>query len=90
MSIEHKTRGELSPNTLSSIKQALEEDVGSGDITTDPIISEGAQASGHIVAKQSGVVAGLTVAEAVFRLIDQNMAFSAKVAEGARVERGTS
>lgn len=81
--------GELAPAILGSIKQALEEDIGSGDVTTDPIVSPDARASGEIIAKQSGVVAGLAIAEAVFRLLDHDVRFNARVTEGSRVEGGT-
>lgn len=89
MNIQAIVSGELPPAILASIKQALEEDIGSGDVTTDPIVSPDAQASGEIIAKQSGVVAGLAIAEAVFRLLDHDVRFNAKVTEGSQVERGT-
>ena len=88
MSIEPTVAREFPPAILSSIKQALEEDIGSGDVTTDPIVSPNAQTSGAIIAKQSGVVAGLAVAEAVFRMLDHEVRFSANVPEGSRVETG--
>jgi nicotinate-nucleotide pyrophosphorylase (carboxylating) len=89
MNIQAIVSGELPPAILASIKQALEEDIGSGDVTTDPIVSPDAQASGEIIAKQSGVVAGLAIAEAVFRLLDHDVRFNAKVTEGSQVARGT-
>ncbi len=42
---------------------ALKEDIGSGDITSRAIISAGIEASGRIVAKGRGAIAGLEVAE---------------------------
>src|SRR6266550_1570282 len=89
MNIESTAPAKLPPDILHSIKQALEEDIGSGDATTNPIVLPSAKTSGHIVAKQSGVVAGLGVAEAAFRLLDQDLRFTANVTEGSRVERGT-
>jgi nicotinate-nucleotide pyrophosphorylase (carboxylating) len=89
MSLEQTVARELPPAVLTSIKQALEEDIGSGDVTTDPIVSPNAQTSGEIIAKQSGVVAGLTIAEAVFRVLDQHVRFNANVPEGSQVEKGT-
>jgi nicotinate-nucleotide pyrophosphorylase (carboxylating) len=88
MNIELKPSGELQPAILASIKKALAEDIGSGDVTTDPIVSPDAQVSGQIVAKQSGVVVGLAVAEAVFRLLDQDVRFTANASDGSLVERG--
>jgi nicotinate-nucleotide pyrophosphorylase (carboxylating) len=89
MNIDEIVSGDLPPAILDSIKQALEEDIGSGDVTTDPIVSPDARASGKIIAKQSGVVAGLAIAEGVFRLLDHKMSFNAKVTEGSKVEQGT-
>ena len=70
------------------IKSALEEDIGSGDVTTDSIVPAGASLHGRIVAKQQGVVAGLSVAKEVFRELSADVTFNAKVDEGAQVERG--
>ena len=71
------------------IRQALEEDIGPGDVTTNSIVSPGSETAGQIVAKQTGIVAGLDVAAAVFHLLDENIRFTAHVGEGSRVEKGT-
>lgn len=70
------------------IKRALEEDIGTGDVTTDTIVPAGASLRGRIIAKQDGIVAGLTVANEVFRALDRNVVFDAKVEEGSRVAKG--
>lgn len=49
------------------VEEALEEDIGSGDITTDKIIPADTEAAGYIIAKEPGVIAGLPVAELVFK-----------------------
>lgn len=72
-----------------SIRRAFEEDIGSGDVTTDSIVPANASLRGRIIAKQTGVVAGLNVAEAVFRALDQRITFSPQVSDGARVETRT-
>lgn len=71
---------------LACIERALDEDVGPGDATTNRIIAPDTVMSGHIIAKQSGVVAGLEVAWAVFRRVDERVSFNARVADGAWVE----
>jgi nicotinate-nucleotide pyrophosphorylase (carboxylating) len=48
----------------------LEEDIGSGDITTNSVIPAHTMAKGIILAKSHGIVAGLDVAEEVFRILD--------------------
>ena len=74
----------------TSIKRALEEDIGSGDATTDSIVPPGAVLNGRIVAKQAGVIAGLEVAEAVFHEIDDHVSFKALVEDGAMVSNRTT
>lgn len=75
----------LDPRILSSIHQALEEDIGPGDATSDSIIPPEAQMSGQIIAKQEGVIAGLDVAQAAYALYDPQVYFEAQVEEGVRV-----
>ena len=79
----------MPPLDLSNcINRALEEDIGSGDVTTDSIVPAGASLRGRIIAKQHGIVAGLAVANAVFRFINPEIIFERKVDEGTQVERG--
>lgn len=70
------------------IREALREDVGSGDITTKTIVKAEARAKGEIRAKESGVIAGLSVAKEVFRQVDRRIKFIPKVKDGARVKKG--
>ena len=84
-----KITQEWSIDINTHIRRALEEDIGPGDVTTDSIISPGSETEGQIVAKQTGIVAGLDVAASVFHLLDENIRFTAHVGEGSRVETGT-
>ena len=52
------------------VKQALAEDIGSGDITTDAIVEPGRRARGVFMAKSPLTLAGLDVAIEVFRQRD--------------------
>lgn len=79
----------LPAEVSQSIRRALEEDIGTGDVTTDSIVRAGASLRGRIIAKQTGVVAGLEVAEAVWRELDQRLTFIPTVADGAKVESST-
>jgi len=79
----------LDAGTLDLVRRALAEDVGAGDVTTDATVAAGAVGRAAIVAKAAGVIAGLDVAEAVFRELDGDIVFGARVAEGARVAAGT-
>ncbi len=75
----------LSPEIIACIRRALAEDIGSGDATTDSIVPADAISRGQIIAKQAGVVAGLDVAAAVFRLVDERVRLVSHVIEGAAV-----
>jgi nicotinate-nucleotide pyrophosphorylase (carboxylating) len=68
------------------IGQALAEDVGSGDLTTDAIVPVGTRWRARLLLQQPGVVSGVPVAEAVFRALDSDVSVRALVAEGALVE----
>ena len=52
------------------VRRALEEDLALGpDVTTDSTVPAGAQATGDVVPRASGVLAGVPVAAAVFDLV---------------------
>jgi len=71
------------------IALALQEDLGSpGDITSNFTLSDDATASAKIVAKESGVIAGIPVASRVFRKVDEHIRFDAQVGDGAKVRAG--
>jgi nicotinate-nucleotide pyrophosphorylase (carboxylating) len=68
---------------------ALEEDLGgAGDITTDAIIPPDARGEASIVARKAGVVAGLDLAEAAFKVLDPDVRFTRVVADGGKVAAG--
>jgi nicotinate-nucleotide pyrophosphorylase (carboxylating) len=79
----------LYAEVLQNIRLALEEDIRSGDVTTDSIVPSDASLRGRIIAKQGGVVAGLQVAEGVWRELNAAVVFTQKVSEGAKVENKT-
>jgi nicotinate-nucleotide pyrophosphorylase (carboxylating) len=67
----------------------LLEDVGrEGDLTTDAIVAPDRTATAQIVARRSGIVAGLPFAFLAFSMLDERATTSARVAEGERLEAG--
>lgn len=65
------------------------EDIGhGGDLTTDAIVDAKRRATARIVARQSGIVAGLPFALIAFRLLDDGVEVTTHVADGERVEAG--
>ena len=77
------------PQISDCIRRALAEDIGSGDVTTNSIVPASASLRGRIIAKQNGIVAGLSIAEAVFKELDPRISFSPQVADGSSVENKT-
>lgn len=69
-------------------RRVLAEDVGRGDLTTEATIPAGTRASGRIIAKAEGVVAGLPMAALVFRLMDPEVRFTLVAQDGDHVSRG--
>lgn len=70
------------------IDLALKDDVGEGDITTDNIVPSELRRKAKMVAKSDGVVAGLPVAEMVFRKLDQNLTWNELTPDGSKVKKG--
>jgi nicotinate-nucleotide pyrophosphorylase (carboxylating) len=80
------TREELLRAAEVLIEQALREDVGPGDVTTQATIPSDARGKGTIVVKEHGVICGLHVAAAVFRAVDKRISFRALVRDGEPVQ----
>lgn len=72
----------------SIICRALDEDIGSGDITSECTIPASLVLTGEFIVKADGVVAGLDVAYETFKMLDRRVHFKAYVKDGARVKRG--
>src|SRR3954454_21062627 len=76
------------PAMRDLIKQALAEDIGKGDATSKLTVPRDAEARARVEQKEPGVIAGLEVAEAVFREVDRSLRFMALTSEGAWAEAG--
>jgi nicotinate-nucleotide pyrophosphorylase (carboxylating) len=67
---------------LELVRRSLQEDIGTGDVTTNATVAEGAQARALITQKAAGVIYGLHVAELVFRQLDPEIRCERMVSEG--------
>jgi len=72
------------------IINALKEDVGTGDITTNTTIPAAASVAGRFIAKEDGIICGLGVCERVFKILDENIKFTALKKDGDFVVEGES
>lgn len=68
------------------IRQALQEDITSEDITTNAVMREAKQGEVQLICKQDGVVAGLAVFERVFKLLDKDTEVEFYVKDGEKVK----
>ena len=73
----------------SIVERALEEDLGQGDVTTDALIPAHLTAKASVLVKAEGVLAGIEVAELVFKKVDPNIRFERLIPDGAKVHPGT-
>ena len=71
------------------IKQALNEDLGPGDLTTNALIPDSLESSATMVAKANGIVAGMEVAEAVFHALSPLVVWNPLVRDGDKISKGT-
>jgi nicotinate-nucleotide pyrophosphorylase (carboxylating) len=72
----------LDADTAELVRAALEEDIGTGDVTTTATVSEQARARALVTQKAPGVIYGLETAETAFALLDPDARSERLVAEG--------
>lgn len=70
------------------ILNALDEDIQTGDITTQAIIPESVFGNGKFLIKANGVIAGLTVAKNVFEMVDKKLDFKILIPDSKKVKTG--
>ncbi len=70
------------------IRSALDEDIGSGDITTSCTVPPGAIGKGSIVAKEPLVLAGIDVAKRVFLKVRNDLDLNLLLEDGDRAMPG--
>jgi nicotinate-nucleotide pyrophosphorylase (carboxylating) len=85
---------DMEPITFDSrlqriIEEAILEDIGMGDVTTDSIVSNDLLGHGDVRVKEPGIIAGLDIAEMIFTFIDPELRFKKIVPDGSQVENNT-
>jgi nicotinate-nucleotide pyrophosphorylase (carboxylating) len=78
----------VSPQIERLIRDALDEDIGAGDLATMATISAEARGKGLFRAKKDGVVAGLVLLDRIFYFIDHRVEVRLLVKDGAAVTSG--
>jgi len=70
------------------LKSWLAEDIGSGDITTEAIVPRQAVTTAYVQAKETGILAGGTIAARVFQLLDEGVQTTLLVKDGSPLAKG--
>ena len=70
------------------IKEALQEDISSEDVTTNAVMKEAVTGEVQLICKQDGVVAGLDVFHRVFEILDENVKTDFYCKDGDEVKKG--
>ena len=86
---EDETRQSLHTQVLLDVARALEEDVGSGDLTAG-LIDPQRRTRARILAREAAVICGAPWAEAALRALDPTVQITWHVAEGQRCEAPTA
>lgn len=75
-------------NIQEFVRLALLEDVGDGDHTSLATIPSQAQGKARLLVKADGIIAGIDMAIAIFKAVDENFTFQVFLKDGDRVKYG--
>ncbi len=70
------------------IKNALKEDIGFGDITTDYLLEDDFEISAMLNTRQDGILCGIDVAEKVFKILSNDILFNNFYKDGDAIKKG--
>ena len=76
------------PQVDRLIDQALAEDLGCGDVTTESLVVDDQQGKALIIAKAKGVIAGIEITKQVFLKVDPALKVDALIDDGGNVTPG--
>jgi nicotinate-nucleotide pyrophosphorylase (carboxylating) len=79
----------VSPQIERLIRDALDEDIGAGDLATMATVSADTQGKGLFRAKKEGIVAGLVLLDRIFYFIDHKVVVRVFTKDGTQVQEGT-
>ena len=70
------------------IRNALQEDIGSGDFSTLSCVPKEAKGSAQLIVKENGVLAGIEVAKRIYEIYDPSLLFEVLKFDGDSVKKG--
>jgi nicotinate-nucleotide pyrophosphorylase (carboxylating) len=71
------------------IKQAINEDIGNGDITSNLFIPQDSTSKAELLLKENGIIAGLEIFKFVYKIVDENVKIKCLKPEGKYLKYGT-
>jgi nicotinate-nucleotide pyrophosphorylase (carboxylating) len=74
--------------TEDIVRLALQEDIGDGDHTSLATIPEKATGKAVLLAKDTGIIAGIEIAREVFRQVDRNVEMDVLISDGNSIRKG--
>lgn len=78
----------VSQRTLALLKEALKEDIGRGDITSNLLIPPHAKGTARVIAKEKGVFCGERLVKEIFKIADPGVKLDFRVHNGHRFRKG--
>ena len=78
----------ITPGILRILKSALDEDIGTKDVTTGILFPDNPFVEARLISKDSCVLAGIDVFKETFRLLDRRVSFSDFLTDGALLAKG--
>lgn len=82
------TAHDIPPSIRETIRRALEEDIGCGDITTSSLIPDDERSRARFVAKGTFTLAGTPFAREVFRMLDGDVEWTSLLSDGDTIRQG--
>lgn len=70
------------------IDNALKEDIGNGDHTSLACIPTDAQGKAELLVKDTGIIAGVELAQSIFKQIDETLTLNILIADGSQINQG--
>ena len=70
------------------IRNALQEDIGSGDFSTLSCVPKEAKGSAQLIVKENGVLAGIEIAKRIYEIYDPSLLFEVLKFDGDAVKKG--
>ncbi|MCM8824771.1 MAG: carboxylating nicotinate-nucleotide diphosphorylase [Candidatus Omnitrophica bacterium] len=80
----------ITANIRKFLKNALSEDIGKVDITTETLFSDDFLITAHLITRQFCILAGIDLFKEIFLILDKKTCFHKCVSDGARLKAGST